>query len=253
MAHRPIIRAIQGPAAGESNRPMGVLRNFESRLERGIEGFFKAAFRSGLQPIELAKRILREMEANKTVGVREVWVPNRYTLVVSEEDRERFKGAEGALIRELENVVTDGSRENGWGLVARPEVVFETDENLKRGDLMVQAELTEATGPPRADERQAAPAGGVGAVLVLAGDGQQWSLERDRSVIGRLSGSEVEIHDPGASRRHAEIRREGEDYVVVDLGSTNGTLVNDTPVSQATLEDGDRITIGRTVLEFRRK
>jgi hypothetical protein len=231
---------------------MGVLRNFESRLERGIEGFFKAAFRSGLQPIELAKRILREMEANKTVGVREVWVPNRYTLVVSEEDRERFKGAEGALIRELENVVTDGARENGWGLVARPEVVFETDGNLKRGDLLVQGELTEATGPPRTDERQAAPARGVGAVLILAGDGQQWSLDRERSVIGRLSGSEVEIQDPGASRRHAEIRREGEDYVVVDLGSTNGTLVNDTPVSHATLEDGDRITIGRTVLEFRR-
>src|SRR5918992_1205412 len=105
---------------------MGVLRNFESRLERGIEGFFRAAFRSGLQPVELAKRILREMEANKTVGVREVWVPNR-------------------------------------------------------------------------------------------------------SVLGRLQGSEIEIQDPGASRRHAEIRRQGQEFVVVDLGSTNGTLVNDRP------------------------
>ncbi|HEX2026318.1 MAG TPA: FHA domain-containing protein, partial [Actinomycetota bacterium] len=74
----------------------------------------------------------------------------------------------------------------------------------------------------------------------------------DHAVIGRLQGSEVEIQDPGASRRHAEIRRDGGDFVVVDLGSTNGTLVNDHPVSQATLEDGDRITIGRTVLEFRR-
>ncbi len=229
---------------------MGVLRNFENRLERSIEGFFKAAFRSGLQPIELAKRILREMEANKTVGVREVWVPNRYTLAVSQEDRERFKGAEGALIRELENVVTEGARENGWGLVARPEVVFDTDEGLKRGDLIVQGELTEATGPPPA--QQAAPAVGGRATLVLTGDGREWTLDRERSVIGRLSGSEIEIEDPGASRRHAEIRRQGEEYVVVDLGSTNGTLVNDSPISEATLEDGDRITIGRTVLEFRR-
>ena len=229
---------------------MGVLRNFESRLERGIEGFFKAAFRSGLQPVELAKRILREMEANKTVGVREVWVPNRYVLAVSGEDRERFKGAEGALIRELETVVTEGARENGWGLVARPEVVFETDQGLKRGDLEVEAELTEATGPP--SPQQATPPSGGRAVLALAGDGQEWSLDRESSVIGRLSGSEIEIQDPGASRRHAEIRRQGEDYVVVDLGSTNGTLLNDSPVSQATLEDGDRITIGRTVLEFRR-
>jgi len=71
-------------------------------------------------------------------------------------------------------------------------------------------------------------------------------------VIGRLHGSEVEIEDPGASRRHAEIRKDGDRFLVVDLGSTNGTLVNDSPVSEQTLEDGDRITIGRTVIEFRR-
>ena len=230
---------------------MGVLRNFESRLERGIEGFFKAAFRSGLQPIEIAKRILREMESAKTVGVKEVWVPNRYTLAVSAADRERFASMEGALIRELENVVAEGAKENGFGLVARPEVVFETDEGLKRGDLIVSAELSEAPGPQTA-ERPAAAASGPAAKLVLQGADEEWRLETERSVIGRLSGSEVEIQDPGASRRHAEIRREGEEYVVVDLGSTNGTLLNDAPVSESTLEDGDRITIGRTVLEFRR-
>jgi Protein of unknown function (DUF3662)/FHA domain len=234
---------------------MGVLRNFENRLERGIEGFFRAAFRSGLQPVELAKRILREMEAGKTVSVREVWVPNRYVLHVSEEDRGRFSQMEGALIRELENVVKEGARENGYGLVARPEVVFETDEGLKRGDLVVDAELSEAPGPPSAEQPAVAPApatGGTGgAALVDTNGGREYTLG-DRAVIGRLQGSEVEIQDPGASRRHAEIRRDGGDFVVVDLGSTNGTLVNDRPVSQATLEDGDRITIGRTVLEFRR-
>jgi hypothetical protein len=230
---------------------MGVLRNFESRLERGIEGFFRAAFRSGLQPIELAKRILREMEANKAVGVREVWVPNRYVLVVSGEDRQRFQGAESALVRELETVVTEGARENGWGLVARPQVEFETDEGMKRGDLVVRAELTESTGRATAGSVRLPDA--AGARLVLADDGREWSLDRDRSVIGRLTGSEIEVDDPGASRRHAEIRRQGEEFVVVDLGSTNGTLVNDSPVSEATLEDGDRITIGRTVLEFRRR
>jgi pSer/pThr/pTyr-binding forkhead associated (FHA) protein len=90
------------------------------------------------------------------------------------------------------------------------------------------------------------------AMLVMADGGKQYQIGSERAVIGRLSGSEVEIEDPGASRRHAEIRRQGEDFVVVDLGSTNGTLVNDNPISEARLEDGDRITIGRTVLEFRR-
>jgi hypothetical protein len=233
---------------------MGVLRNFENRLERGIEGFFRAAFRSGLQPVELAKRILREMEANKTVGVREVWVPNRYVVHVSEEDRQRFSQMEGALIRELETVVKEGARENGAGLVAKAEVVFETDEALKRGDLVVEAELSEAPGPPSA-EQPAVPAAGRprgSAVLLLSDGGKRYQLNTDRAVIGRLEGSEVQIQDPGASRRHAEIRRQGPDFMVVDLGSTNGTLVNDQPVAEAILEDGDRITIGRTVLEFRR-
>jgi hypothetical protein len=231
---------------------MGVLRNFESRLERGIEGFFKAAFRSGLQPVEIAKRILREMDTAKTVGVKEVWVPNRYLLAISPADRERFASMEGALIRELENVVAEGAKEKRYGLVARPEVVFETDEELKRGDLIVSAELSEAPGPQTA-ERPAAPASaqGANARLLLEGAGDSWRLEAERSVIGRLSGSEIEIQDPGASRRHAEIRRDGEDYLVVDLGSTNGTLLNDAPVSEAVLEDGDKITIGRTVLQFR--
>jgi hypothetical protein len=239
---------------------MGVLRNFESRLERGIEGFFTKAFRSGLQPIELAKRILREMETQKTVSVKEVWVPNRYVLHISGEDRERFENMENALRRELENVVVEGAREKGYGLVAKPEVVFETEEGMKRGDLRIDAELAEDTGPPPAEVQPApspaAPARSVGPAggnaRLVDGDGKEWSLDRDAQVIGRLSGSEIEIQDTGASRRHAEIRRKGDDFVIVDLGSTNGTLVNDSPIAEYTLQDGDRITIGRTVLEFRK-
>jgi hypothetical protein len=180
-----------------------------------------------------------------------VWVPNRYTLRISAEDRERFSNMEGALIRELENAVVEGAKESGYSLVARPEVVFDTDDQLKRGDVEIDAELTEATGPPEAPA--ASPQSMAGAALVMPDDGKEFRLSGDRSVIGRLAGSEVELQDPGASRRHAEIRRQGDDYVVVDLGSTNGTLLNDSPVKEATLSDGDRITIGRTVLEFRRR
>ena len=250
--NRAIMRVVARAPTGGNESPMGVLRNFESQLERGIEGFFKAAFRSGLQPIEMAKRILREMEANKTVGVREVWVPNRYALWVSADDRARFSAMEGALAKELETVVREGAREKGYGLVARPEIVFETGERMKRGDLVVEAQLSEAPGPQSEEQPAVAPARSGAPRLILDGDGREWPLAAERSVIGRLAGSEVEIQDPGASRQHAEIRRNGSDFVVADLGSTNGTLVNDSPISEATLEDGDRITIGRTVLEFRR-
>ena len=238
---------------------MGILRDFERRLERMVEGLFTKAFRSGVHPVELAKRVLREMDSNQTVGVRGVWVPNRYAFTLSPDDRGQFARMERSLASELEQVVVDGARERGWGLLARPKVVFETDDDLKRGEFRVVSELTEETGgPPTGPQpmRDAAAAAKAGsALLALVEDGsvvKEFSLEGERMVIGRLEGSDVQISDPGASRRHAEVRRDGNDYVLVDLGSTNGTLVNEAPVTEHTLEEGDRITIGRTVLEFRR-
>lgn len=231
---------------------MGILRDFESRLERVVEGFFSKAFRSGLQPVELAKRVLREMEHAKTVGVRGVWVPNRYRLHLSPDDRERLTGMENALSKELEQVVTEGARERSYGLVARPEVLFETDDRLKRGDFRVETEHAEEAGPPPGDLGPAPRKGEPSLVLVEEGSVVgRFALRNERAVIGRHAGSDVEVKDPGASRRHAEVRRQGDRFVVVDLGSTNGTLVNDAQVTEHALEDGDRITIGNTVLEFK--
>jgi FHA domain-containing protein len=238
---------------------MSILRDFERRLEGMVEGLFTKAFRSGVHPVELAKRVLREMDSNQTVGVRGVWVPNRYVFTLSPDDREQFARMERSLASELEQVVVDGARERGWGLLARPKVVFETDDDLKRGEFRVVSELTEETGgPPTGPQpkREAAAAAKTGsALLAQVEDGsvvKEFSLEGERMVIGRLEGSDVQLADPGASRRHAEVRRDGNDFVLVDLGSTNGTLVNEAPVTEHTLEEGDRITIGRTVLEFRR-
>jgi len=231
---------------------MGILRDFENRLERIVEGFFSKAFRSSIQPVELAKRILRDMDAGKTVGVRGVLVPNRYVVLLSQEDREHLTGMESALAQELEMVVVDGARERDFSLVARPEVVFETGERLKRGDFRVQAEISEATGPPPADMAPR-PAGG-GPVLALVEDGEplrEYPITAETMTIGRLAGSEIELKDPGASRKHAEIRRQGDAVTVVDLGSTNGTQVNNKIIKDHVLRDGDRITIGRTTLEFR--
>ncbi|HEX9892146.1 MAG TPA: DUF3662 and FHA domain-containing protein [Actinomycetota bacterium] len=230
---------------------MGILRDFESRLERIVEGAFTKAFRSGVHPVELARRIMREMEAHKTVGVKEIWVPNRYVIHLAEDDRERFSGMERGLAGELEQVVVQGARERGFGLVAAPQVTFQTDPGLKRGDFRLDAELTEETGPAPSD---GAPLPGH-AILVLLEEGKaarEFALREGPAVIGRMEGSDIEISDPGASRRHAEVRKQGPDFVLADLGSTNGTMVNGSEVGQHTLTDGDRITIGRTVLEFRR-
>jgi Protein of unknown function (DUF3662)/Inner membrane component of T3SS, cytoplasmic domain len=235
---------------------LGILNEFERRLERVIEGVFTKAFRTGLQPVELANRLLREMEAGKTVGVREVWVPNRYVFKLSALDKERFQEAEQALRRELEQVVRDGARERGWGLVGPPTVEFETDPSLKQGEYRCEASLVEGPMPEPAPAGQAPTTGASQSgelVLIEKGrPGEAFPLAKDRVIIGRMGDSDIVLTDPGVSRRHAEVRREDGEFVVADLGSTNGTMVNEATIGERTLEEGDRITIGKTVLEFRR-
>lgn len=226
---------------------MPILRDFERRLGNMVEGFFATTFRSGLQPVELAKRLLKEMDAGKTVGVKEVWAPNHFVFSVSPGDAERFEQAEQALVNELKQVVRDAAAERGWGLVGPPEVEFQTDESLGMGRFSCEATLVEGEPepPPPAPE----------ASLVLMEGGRPattYRLHTRTVTIGRLPECDVVVEDAGASRRHARISLEDGDHVLTDLGSTNGTLVNDQVVREHVLADGDRITIGSTVLEFRR-
>jgi hypothetical protein len=220
-----------------------------------VEGFFATAFRSGLQPVELAKRILREMDAGKTVGVRGVWAPNHFVFTLSPEDAERFQQVEGALVGELKQVVREAAAERKWGLVGPPEIEFRTDQSLGRGQFGYEASLVEGEPEP---EPAPAPSGTGGeAAIVLLEDGHDaktYRLHKHTVAIGRLPECDIVITDPGASRRHATITLDdGGEYVLTDLGSTNGTIVNDEPVGEHILSDGDRITIGNTVLEFRRE
>jgi hypothetical protein len=224
-----------------------ILRDFERRLGNMVEGFFASTFRSGLQPVELAKRVQREMDANKTVGVREVWAPNRFVLSLSEPDGERFEQAEHALVVELGRVVRETATERGWGLVGPPEVELVVDDELKRGRFEVEASFVEG-------EQELAPlaAGQATLTIVQGGAARTFSLAKPVVTLGRLPENDVVVDDPGASRQHARINGGDGEFVLVDLGSTNGTLVNDQPVGERALDDGDRITIGETVLEFRR-
>ncbi|GIU98810.1 MAG: phosphopeptide-binding protein [Actinomycetota bacterium] len=226
---------------------MSILRGFERRLEDLVEGFFASAFRSGLQPVELAKRIMREMDAGKTVGVHDVWAPNRFVISLSEEDARRFERAEQALASELARVVRETARERGFGLVGPPRVEFRVDPGLSVGRFRCEGSFEEGPEEP-------IPEPGVAATLVLLQDGRSVETFRlgQAATIGRLPACEIVLSDPAVSRRHARIVRRGDAFVLIDLGSTNGTLVNGEPVGERELQDGDRITVGTTVLEFRR-
>jgi hypothetical protein len=224
-----------------------ILREFERRLGGLVEGLFAKTFRSGLQPVELAKRVLKEMDAGRTVGVSEVWAPNAFAFKLSPADAERFEQAEAALVTELEEVVRENAAERGWGLMGPPEITFETDPRIKRGEFRCHASLVEGE-----EKVEPVPASAASLVIHEDGDTRSVVLVAEVVTIGRLPECEVVIADKGASRRHAQIRHKDDGFTLTDLGSTNGTRLNGQMVQSRALADGDRITIGSTQLEFRR-
>lgn len=254
---------------------MPILRDFERRLGSLVEGTFARAFRGGVQPVELAKRVLREMDAGKTIGVSELWAPNHFEFFLSPADAEHLSRAEQLLASELALVVRQEAYERGWGLVGPPEFVFTIDDRMGKGRLRCLASLVEgedqiapavpgigsapaspgSPGSPAAPGTQSpATSGSAQISLVVMEPGtpaRTVRIERPTVTIGRLSECDIVLADPGASRRHVQLHTSDGETVLTDLGSTNGTLVNDVETQRAELHDGDRVTLGSTVLEFR--
>ena len=248
---------------------MSMLRNLEAKLEGLVQGAFSRAFRSGVQPVELARKLAKEMDSHKAQSISRVYVPNQYTVWLSPQDREQFSGYESALTKELSDHLLDHARSQGLTLVTRPSVGFETDDRLGVGEFGIQAELLHA---PDDDSREPEPAGFGqtmvyspnraerpleepeapvrGARALLVGGGKRRMLSGERLVLGRSREADLVLDDPNVSRRHAELRREGEDWTIADLGSTNGVKVNGRRVENARLEPGDDILLGTFELSF---
>jgi len=250
-----------------------VLRGIEQRLERVFEGVFGRAFRTNVQPVELARKLAKEMDEHRSASVRNVYVPNEYTIYLSPGDREQFEGYENSLVSELEEYLSEHAARENYALLTPPRILFETDEDLGVGEFGIatrmaqhgrsaeeQAPAPEAAAPgatmiykPRTQPTEAASLAELGVereVAVLSWNDERRVLDQKRSVLGRSRDADVQIEDPNVSRRHAEIVQEGSVYWLVDLGSTNGTEVDGKRVSRARLGDGSRFTVGETTLTF---
>jgi hypothetical protein len=251
---------------------MSMLRNLEAKLGGLVEGAFGRAFKTSVQPVELAHKLAKEMEENQMASVSRVYVPNHYRVFLSPKDREQFSSYEPALRKELSDYLLEHARQEGLALTSRPQVEFQTDERLDLGEFGIQAQLL---SPPEDEELPDVPAaapsaGDFGHTMVyspdrevrrlepvldrrqalLVSEGRRSVLSGNRAVVGRSRDSDVVVSDPNVSRRHAEVRRGEEGWSVVDLGSTNGVKVNGRRVDSARLQPGDRITIGVTDLTF---
>ncbi|HZU74112.1 MAG TPA: DUF3662 and FHA domain-containing protein [Acidimicrobiales bacterium] len=214
------------------------LQQFEQRLERLVEGVFARAFRGGLQPVELGRRLTREMDLERTVGVRGLVAPNRFTVVLSPADEERFSPFADALLAELADAARQHARDEHYHFLGPVHVDLAVDRGLAAGVFQLRAE-TEAGPAPDP-------------ILVLP-DGRRYVVRADSTMVGRATDCAVVLDDPNVSRHHALLRRDGPVTVIEDQGSTNGTKVNGTRLSPRQgrpLEDGDEITIGSNVLRF---
>lgn len=252
---------------------MAFLRDFERRLEGVVEGLFARAFRSGVQPVELGKRLVRAVEDSRQVGVSRVYVDNLYSIELSPRDRQRFANYERALTSELAALVVDTARDNDWAMMGPARVELETDQSLSEGRFRVVSRVEaseqpvpaargwaqEPVGPSTAmlpgevrSTRPHAPAS-LTLLTVTGAVSQVYPLNRPEVLIGRSEQSDIALADPGVSRNHARIIREGDDFIVEDLRSTNGTEVNGQPIRRRRLADGDVVKLANSTLQFRRE
>jgi hypothetical protein len=249
---------------------MSVLRNLESKLAGLVEGTFSRAFRSEVRPVEIARKLAREMEEHKSLSLSRAYVPNEYRVYLSPRDRERFAPYESALIAELAGYLLEYARRERLALLSRPVVEFETDERLGLGEFGIQ---TSVVAPEHEDEHEDEPPAQSGRTMVygtegrlpeplderparpqtalLLVDGKRMVVGPAGATLGRSRQCDVVLDDPNVSRRHAEIRPRGGAWVLTDLGSTNGSCLNGRKIDRSEMiAPGDEIEVGTSVIRF---
>jgi hypothetical protein len=254
---------------------MSVLRNLELKLADLVEGTFGRVFRSEVRPVELARKLAREMDEHKTVSVSRTYVPNEYVVWLSAEDRERFEGVEDSLIEELGGYLLEHARRERLALLSRPQIEFRTDERLALGEFGIQTRVVKPADEGLAVEGAHAVQADHGNTMIystagrirgpveesqgirptralLIAEGRRHVIPPGGATLGRSRDCDIVLSDANVSRRHAEVLPAAAgNWTIADLGSTNGVLVNGRRIAGAEqLTAGDRIALGTAEIAF---
>ena len=248
---------------------MSVLRNLDSKLAGLVEGTFSRAFKSEVRPVEIARKLAREMDEHRVQSLSRTYVPNEYSVWLSPQDREQFSGYEDELRRELSGYLLEHARRERVALLTPPEIAFKTDDRLRLGEFGIQARLVRSDEDPDAEPSQ----GEEGHTMVystsdriseplrepdprraaarLRIEGRCELLGSSGATLGRSREADIVLDDANVSRKHAEVRPSGGSWIVRDLGSTNGVKVNGRRIQGAqSLKRGDVIELGTSRATF---
>ncbi len=223
------------------------LHSVEKRLERLVEGAFSRVFKSQLRPVELGRRVAREMDVHVNLGVRgERVAPNHMRIMLSAEDYDRFAPFSDALVVDLADAVEAHAEEQNYQLKGPGVVELVVDGKKRPGNFDVLTAIA------------AAPSRGRPSAWLTLPDGSSVAvLDGDPVVLGRMPDCDVVLSDTNISRRHTEVRIIDGKASVVDLGSLNGTKLNGrgVPANQfgTPVEDGDIIQVGPIIVKFSKK
>ena len=250
---------------------MDLLEKNEHFWQRLFDGLFRRGGAVSLQPVEIAKKLARIMVSQRTVSVNHVYVPNVYLVNLNPRDFERLSVFEHSLARELEDYIAKKAAEQNYTLVGTPRVELEVEDELAPGEMRVVARMEEEK-PAVEDVKVATPVAGDGDTLiyqaineappsleepafkltVLEGPdaGRTFLLKSGRQVLGRQPACDFVLTDEQVSRRHCQVEESHDRILVTDLGSRNGTMVNGVRVERTFLKPGDRLQVGRNVLEL---
>ena len=215
---------------------MGILDNVERGLERAVNGAFARTFRSGVQPVEIASALKRELDIGAVIVDRDrILAPNRFVVRVSEKDADRLANLGSTLEQELRAIVMKHAKRQSYQLLGEAAVEVRADSRLTPGVLEVDAQRVE---------------GGIDWIAAIDVDGVRHELRRGTTTVGRGSDCGIRIGDTAASRKHLELIWDGQAGLARDLGSTNGSKINGERFREAALSPGIVIAIGQTALQF---
>jgi predicted component of type VI protein secretion system len=253
---------------------MPVLKSLESKIAGVVEGTFSRVFRSEVRPVEIARKLAREMEEHQYSTLSRTYVPNDYRVYLSPRDRDRFQSYEDALADELAGYLLEHARRERFALLSRPVIEFETDERLGLGEFGIETAVVQPEEEPAPAAMPAPEQEPVGRTMVFSAaqriaepleesatvrqqralliyGGRRLMVGPRGATLGRSRDCDIVVEDANVSRHHAELRPRGGTWVITDLGSTNGTRLNGREVQgPEVVRPGDEIELGASLITF---